>query len=107
MPREPWLFLSSSGSAIKGFLKLRGNVTPRWIENARTSRKRLEPVLVKSFTGLERLQRRRPRAQVTIKHANAQLRALLKAWEVAYEKENFYRGIRILLELKRSGSSEF
>jgi hypothetical protein len=35
------------------------------------------------------------------------LRELLKAWEVAYEKENFYRGIRILLELKRSGSSEF
>jgi hypothetical protein len=32
MPREPRLFLSSSGSAIKGFLKLRGNVTPRWIE---------------------------------------------------------------------------
>ena len=43
MPREARLFDSCSGSAVKGFLKLQANVTPRWIENARISRKSIEP----------------------------------------------------------------
>jgi hypothetical protein len=30
---------------------------------------------------------------------------VLSRWETAYNKENFYRGIRILLELQRNGSS--
>ena len=43
MPREAQLFDSCSGSAVKGFLKLQGNIPPRWIDNARTSRKTIEP----------------------------------------------------------------
>jgi hypothetical protein len=31
----------------------------------------------------------------------------LDRWEIAYRKENFYRGIRVLLELQRDGSSSF
>ena len=31
------------------------------------------------------------------------LKTVLQRWEIAYNKENFYRGIRILLELQRSG----
>jgi len=34
-----------------------------------------------------------------------QLRTVLQRWEIAYSKENFYRGIRILLELQRNGAS--
>jgi hypothetical protein len=30
----------------------------------------------------------------------------LSRWDTAYKKENFYRGIRILLELQRQGSSK-
>jgi cytochrome bd-type quinol oxidase subunit 1 len=30
----------------------------------------------------------------------------LGGWDTAYNKENFYRGIRILLELQRNGSSK-
>jgi hypothetical protein len=30
---------------------------------------------------------------------------VLDRWEKAYRKENFYRGIRILLELQRDSSS--
>jgi len=33
------------------------------------------------------------------------LRGVLDRWEMAYEKENFYRGIRVLLELQRNGMS--
>jgi len=34
-----------------------------------------------------------------------EVKAALTRWETAYNKENFYRGIRILLELQRKGSS--
>jgi hypothetical protein len=51
------------------------------------------------------IQRNRPRAHVAVKNANKQFKAVLSRWETAYNKENFYRGIRILLELQRNGSS--
>ena len=105
MPREAKLFSSSSGSVVRGFLKYRANIPPRWIQNARTSRKRIEPEIVQSLEALKRLRKTRPRAQVAIKNARKEMRAVLKRWETAYNKENFYRGIRILLELGRNGSS--
>jgi hypothetical protein len=45
------------------------------------------------------------RRQVAIWNAQRELRSVLDRWETAYRKENFYRGIRILLELQREGSS--
>src|SRR5262249_19729195 len=39
MPREARLFSSSAGSAVRGYLKYRANIPPRWIKNARGSRK--------------------------------------------------------------------
>jgi hypothetical protein len=105
MPREAKLFSSSSGSVVRGFLKYRANIPPRWIRNARTSRKRIEPEIVQSIESLKRLRKTRPRAQVAIKNASKEMRAVLNRWETAYNKENFYRGIRILLELGRNGSS--
>jgi hypothetical protein len=42
---------------------------------------------------------------VALKNATKQFKAVLSRWETAYNKENFYRGIRILLELQRNGSS--
>jgi hypothetical protein len=52
------------------------------------------------------MRRNRPRAQVALKEANHEFKAVLSRWETAYNKENFYRGIRILLELQRNGSSK-
>jgi hypothetical protein len=52
------------------------------------------------------MRRNRPRAKVAIKQANREFKAVLSRWETAYDKENFYRGIRILLELQRNGSSK-
>jgi hypothetical protein len=105
MPREAKLFTSSAGSAVRGYLKYRANIPPRWIKNARASRKRIEPDIAKSFRSLKRLRIRRPRAKVAIRNAQQELRSVLDRWETAYRKENFYRGIRILLELQRDGSS--
>ena len=41
-----------------------------------------------------------------MRNAQKELRAALNRWEIAYDKENFYRGIRILLEIRRNGSSK-
>ena len=106
MPREARLFTSSSGSAVRAFVKFRANIPPRWIRNARASRKRVEPELVRTLSALKRVRKTRPAARVAIKTASQQARAVLDRWELAYEKESFYRGLRILLELERNGSSK-
>jgi hypothetical protein len=106
MPREAKLFASSAGSAVRGYLKFRANIPPRWIGNARTSRKRIEPEIAAAFRSSMRLKKDRPRARVAIRNAEKELRAVLNRWEMAYNKENFYRGIRILLELQRNGFSK-
>ena len=85
MPREAKLFSSSSGSVVRGFLKYRANIPPRWIRNARTSRKRLEPAIVQSLGSLKLLRKTRPRAQVAIKNATKEVRAVLNRWELAYK----------------------
>jgi hypothetical protein len=90
---------------VRGFVKLRGNITPRWIANAHTSRKRLEPGIEKCLHNLRLLRRNHPAARVAIRNTERELSVLLSHWETAYRKENFYRGIRVLLELQREGSS--
>ncbi len=105
MPREAKLFSSSAGSAVRGFIKFRANIPPRWIKNARNSRKRLEPEIVEALRSVKSIRRNRPRAHVALKNASKEVKAVLTRWETAYQKENFYRGIRILLELQRGGSS--
>jgi hypothetical protein len=106
MPREAKLFDASSGSVVRGFLKLRANIPPRWIQNARSSRKRSEPEIVRAFGDLKRLRKTRPHARVTIKNAVKELRRALNHWETAHRKETFYRGLRVLLELQRNGASK-
>jgi hypothetical protein len=56
MPREARLFTSSAGFAVRGYLKYRANIPPRWIKNARGSRKRIEPEIAGSFRSLKRLR---------------------------------------------------
>ena len=106
MPREAKLFDSSAGSVVRGYLKYRANIPPRWIHNARTSRKRIEPEIVQALQKLARVRTNRPRARVAIEHARKDLKAVLERWETAYSKEHFYGGIRVLLELQRNGVSK-
>jgi hypothetical protein len=105
MPREARLFTSSGGSVVRGYLKFRANIPPRWIKNARTSRKRIEPEIAEAFRSVKRLRTNRPRARAAIRNSQKELRSVLNRWEIAYSKENFYRGIRVLLELQRDGFS--
>ena len=59
MPREAKLFSSSSGSAVRGFSKFRANIPPRWIKNARNSRKRIEPEIVEALRSVRSIRRNR------------------------------------------------
>jgi hypothetical protein len=105
MPRPAQLFDSCSGAAVKGFLKLQGNIPPRWIDNARNSRKKIEPFIEKCLRKLQGLRKKHPRAKSAIESATKDLRDTLNQWELRYRKESFYRGIRTLLDIDRDGSS--
>lgn len=92
MPREAGLFEETNGSVVEAFLLLRqngGNIPPAWIDRAAASRKNREKALAKSLedNSLDALP-------------------LLRDWELAYQKECFYYGIRALLELERSGKTK-
>jgi hypothetical protein len=106
MPREAKLFESAKGSPTRALFKLQGNIPPNWIRRARASRKNLEPDLVASMKKLQRLRKTRPKARATIRAAEQELKAVLKAWETAYRKESFYNGLRALLEVSRDGTSK-
>jgi len=75
-----------------------------WIDRAHESRKKLEPAVVKAMRKLTRLRLQRPGAKVTIKATDKELRGTLKKWELAYRNE-FYNGLRVLMELQRNGAS--
>ena len=106
MPREAHLFDSSSGSAVNGFMKLQANIPPRWIDNARVSRKTLEPSIKECLLKLQGLRERHPGRKRAIKNATRDLHNVLKQWELRYRKEVFYVGIRVLLEIDRDGASK-
>ena len=106
MPREARLFESAKGSPARALLKFRVNIPPNWIARARRSRKSLEPDLAVSMKKLQRLRKKRPNARATIKAAEQDLKRLLKSWGLAYQKESFYSGLRVLLEISRNGESK-
>jgi len=106
MPREARLFEACKGSPSKAIRKAVANVPPAWIQRANESRKKLEPAIVKAMRKLYGLRVKRPNAKVTIKAADKELRNALEKWELAYRKEVFYNGVRVLMELNRSGVSE-
>jgi hypothetical protein len=105
MPREARLFESAKGSPARALLRFQVNIPPNWIARARGSRKNLEPDLAASMKKLLKLRQKRPKAHATIKAAEQELKVLLKAWELAYQKESFYNGLRALLEISRDGES--
>ena len=82
---------------------MEGNIPPAWIKRARASRKSLEPDIVLAMKKVQKLRRTRPKARATINAAVQELRRVLKAWELAYQKETFYHGLRALLEISRNG----
>jgi hypothetical protein len=92
MPREAGLFEKSCGSAVKAFHILRQsgvNIPPNWIDRSAASRIGRQKELGK---------------QLHSKSIDAV--PLLEDWELAYQKECFYYGLRVLLELERKGKTK-
>ena len=76
---------------MEGYLLLKaggGNISPRWVENARASRRR-----------------RHKATAAALQQGEWAGIATLREWEEFYRKECFYNGIRVLFELERQGRS--
>lgn len=92
MPREAGLFEAAGGSPLRGYLLLRQqgkNIPPNWIDRAATSRRSRQSGVAKA------MKSGRPADYLT-----------LEEWELAYRKECFYYGIRVLLDLDRTGKTK-
>lgn len=92
MPREATLFEESGGSVLRAYLLLKNggsaNIPPNWIERAKESRKNRETSVASA-----------------LRDGSVKDLLTLEQWELAYRKECFYRGLRVLLELEREGKS--
>jgi len=91
MPREAGLFESAGGNALRGYLLLKqsgANVPPMWITRAENSRKN-----------------RQKRVTNVLRKGTVSDIVDLEDWDLAYRKECFYRGIRILFDLERKGKA--
>ena len=92
MPREAGLFEKSGGNVVKAYHILRqnsSNIPPNWIKRSKESRKNRQTKLGK---------------QLQSKSIDAV--PFLEDWEIAYQKECFYYGLRVLLELERHGKTK-
>lgn len=92
MPREAGLFDITNGNVVDAFLILRSegkNIPPNWIDRAEKSRRNRQ-------SGLGKL--------LKVKSLDAV--QSMKDWELAYKKECFYYGLRVLMELERNGKTK-
>jgi len=92
MAREAALFEQSGGSPVRAFHLLRqngGNIPPNWIERSQVSRRNRHAELGK-----------------LLRAGKLEAVPLLEDWELAYQKECFYRGLRALLDMQRSGKTK-
>lgn len=90
--REAALFDVTGGSVLEAFLILRAegkNVPPSWIDRAEKSRKNRQKRLGKLLLS-----------------KNIDAVQAIKDWELAYRKECFYYGVRLLMELERYGKTK-
>jgi predicted nucleic acid-binding Zn ribbon protein len=87
------LFESAKGSPLQGYLLLKSrgkNVPGNWIERYNSQRKALEKELKK-----------------VLQNQNLSGYSSLAQWEVNFQKEMFYTGIRALLEIERKGKTKY
>lgn len=93
MPREAALFDLAGGNPLKGYMLLKknggGNIPPQWVERAAESRRNRHDAVSEALQN----------GGVADYH-------VLEDWDLAFRKECFYRGIRVLMELERNGKSK-
>jgi hypothetical protein len=107
MAREARLFTSSAGSVVRGYLKFQANIPPRWIKKhgvraSGLSRRSPSASVLSNVYGSGDHEQESPFGN---SERAAGIAVGLGSLETAYRKESFYRGIRVLLELQRDGSS--
>jgi hypothetical protein len=93
MARKATLFEETKGNVVEAFLillKEGKNIPPKWIERANTSRKKREKDLGK-----------------LLREGKLDALYLMRDWMIAYQKECFYYGLRVLMELERKGKTEY
>lgn len=91
MAREATLFEEAGGSVVRGYVLIKqagGNIPSSWLERA----------------SMSRTSRQKAVAHALETGGPADI-AVIEDWDVAYRKECFYYGIRILLELERTGKT--
>ena len=91
MARKAELFVAAGGSVLRGYRLLQrggANIPPMWIKRASQSRCRLHKDVAQAL-------RRKSKAGLST----------LREWEKRYNKECFYYGLRVLLELARKGKT--
>jgi hypothetical protein len=92
MPREASLYEEANGSIVEAYFLLKegsANIPPMWIERARESRKKLHKDVA-----------------TILRKENLLGIQQLRDFELRFRKENFYQGLRILLELERQGKTK-
>ena len=90
---ELTLFEEAEGDVLEGFLLAKArnvNIPPSWFERTNDGRRNRHAAVVNvlasgDWSGIE----------------------VLRDWNSAYQRECFYYGVRILLELDRKGESEW
>ncbi len=91
MSKEADLFEAAGGSPLEGYFLLKAtgkNIPPMWIERAKASR-----------------QGRHKEVAQALREGDWGEITTLRDWELFYQKECFYYGIRVLFELEREGKS--
>ncbi len=92
MSKEADLFEAADGSPLEGYFLLKAagkNVPPMWIERARESRRG-----------------RHQDVAHALKEGDWGEIATLRDWELSFQKECFYYGIRVLFDLERKGKTD-
>ncbi len=92
MPREATLFTQAGGSPLRGYILLKqggGNIPPKWIQRAKLARRGRHAGVAKALN--------KGRIDDIV---------VLEDWELSFKKEQFYYGIRCLMELERDGKTK-
>ena len=92
MTRKAELFDSADGDVVRGYILLRqrgANIHSEWLSRSRASRKRREQGVAQA-----------------LQSGSIKDLPVIEEWAEAFDKECFYKGIRCLLDLERSGKTD-
>ncbi|MBV9471163.1 MAG: hypothetical protein JO316_25620 [Abitibacteriaceae bacterium] len=93
MPRDADLYEEAGGNALEGYFLVKAgkkNIPPSWFERMQESRRQRHEAVAHALQA-----------------GDWGAMPVLRDWQEAYQKECFYYGVRVLLELDRQGKSNW